>query len=49
MTAVVDLAGWTLLHFLWQGALIGALATGGLHLSFRLRRWIALMARAPPT
>ena len=30
MNASIDLAGWTLLHFLWQGTLAGALAFAGL-------------------
>jgi hypothetical protein len=31
MTTWIDLAGWTLVHFVWQGALIAAAAWGGLH------------------
>ena len=26
LAAIVDAIGWTLVHFLWQGALVGAVA-----------------------
>ena len=32
MTAFIDAAGWTLVHFLWQGAAIAAVAAAGLRL-----------------
>ena len=32
MTAFIDAAGWTLVHFLWQGAAIAAVAAVGLRL-----------------
>jgi len=31
MSAIIDALGWTLLHFLWQGALIGLAAALALH------------------
>src|SRR5687768_9468624 len=30
MNTWIDLAGWTLLHFIWQGALVAAVAATGL-------------------
>ncbi len=35
MTSLVDTLGWTLLHFLWQGCIVGALLWLGLFLSRR--------------
>jgi len=32
MTTIIDAAGWTLVHFLWQGAAIAAAAAIGLRL-----------------
>jgi uncharacterized protein (TIGR03435 family) len=32
MTAIIDAAGWTLVHFLWQGAAIAVVAAAGLWL-----------------
>jgi len=31
-TSVVDVLGWTLVHFVWQGALLAAVLTGALYL-----------------
>src|SRR4051812_32481389 len=45
MTAWTDVIGWTLLHFIWEGALIGAVTAAALHAcrraSARLRYVIA--------
>ena len=38
MTPWITIAGWTLVHFLWQGAVIGATAAVGLALLFAERR-----------
>lgn len=45
MTTWIDLAGWTLVHFVWQGALIAALAAVGLRL-LRARTALARYALA---
>ena len=37
MSAGIDVAGWTLLHFIWQGAAIAGLAAAGLRLLRRAR------------
>lgn len=45
---VITAAGWTLIHFLWQGAVIGALFFGVMHLmrnaSAIARYWLGMLA-----
>ena len=44
MTSWIDVAGWTLLHFVWQGAIIALFAALALHVLRAARPQLRYMA-----